>query len=336
MKRLIFSDLHLHPWNYGATTLENGFNSRIWSQWKALEEVLVYYQFSFMEIYCGGDFFHTPGSIPTQALQIANKFVEYVPDLNLLVGNHDRADKAGGIHGLDRLGSTPCLDYKFEGYEDDPSIFGLNYTEDEDELKRFFDAVAAYNEPCMALMHQGVAGVPLASGWVLDERLTPDMIPDNCHVFTGHYHFHREVSPNLTVIGNLTALNWNDIDQEKGFLVWDDETNETEFIPTHAPKFITYHPDKSVENCFVRYNEAVKPNDIPEIRKELKDQGALTVEFPVSTEEEETVKFSGSFDLNKMVEELEALEMEPRRKEIGSDVRTGAYEFPTEERNEFN
>ncbi len=331
MKRLIFSDVHLHPFTYGATTLENGYNSRLWSQWRALDEILQYLEEheDIKRVYCGGDLFHTPGNIPTAAMQIAGWFADNLKDIignrgNLcgdvnqlitVVGNHDRSDKAGNVHCLNLLGHTSSH-----------GVFMLDYTENEDEIKRFFERISKLDYNCMALMHQGVSGVPLASGYVLDERLTPEMIPDNCHVFTGHYHFHRQVSPNLTVIGNLTAINWNDIDQEKGFLVWDDETDVIEFIPTHAPKFITYDPLKSVENCFVRHTGSPKPSDIPDIRKALIDKGALTVEFPVATEKRETTKFNNNFDLQQMVAELDELDLDPRRKEVGVEVREGRYE----------
>jgi hypothetical protein len=306
----------------------------------ALGQILNYVEdHDVRHIYFGGDWFHTPGNIPTQAAVATAKWLgdlkERRPqtEMKLLVGNHDMANRKGDIHAqvFHDTNTVVKPGETIHWIDDGLEVFGLGYTNDPDVIKQFLEY--AHNQGGgMLLMHQGVRGVPLSSGWVLDEALTPEMIPDNCRAFTGHYHYHQAVTPNLTVIGNLTAQNWNDIDQDKGFVVWDDDTNELEFIEIVAPKFITYdhqedHISKVAGN-FVRYSRPIDPSDIDATRTHLKDHGAATVEFPTSKIENNDVKSNFTndvFDVDKYLIKLEE-DMEPRRAEVGKDLREGTYE----------
>lgn len=345
MKRVLISDLHLHPFAYGGTVLEGGWNARLWGQKLALDEVIDYVQEHGVEyLYFNGDLFHTPGNVPTQALEVAREFFWDLRrlgcDYRLLVGNHDMANKSGTINGLGFLDDGTNVARPGESrtwYDGGVKVMGLGYTEDEGTIMKFLEDAGRGGDRTVLLLHQGVAGVPLASGYVIDERLTPEMIPDNCFAFTGHYHFHRVVTPNLIVVGNLTPLGWSDIDQEKGFVAWDDETGAIDFIPqTLAPKFLSFSPEWSVDEApveiegnFIRYAEEVDPKEIASIRQRLMDEGARGVEFPHVRASDNTVYSVGySFDFDKLVDAVVDKDMEPRRKEVGDEVREAKYSVP--------
>ena len=339
MKRLIFSDLHLHTWSYGATITEAGYNSRLWAQKLALDEMLAYakeHQIDYA--YFLGDLFHTHGQVPTQALSIAADFFRKLRaqcSVRAIVGNHDMANKAGNIHALEFLRHGELAGKWFDG---GVNVYGLPYTEDEDKIKQFMDICGGTGG--IVLLHQGVANVPLGSGYIIDERLKPEMIPDNCVAFTGHYHFHRRVSQNLTVVGNLTGLNWSDANQPKGFVIYDDATGEIEHIEqTAAPNFVSFdgkqfrgnyeHP---IAGNFLRLNYPVAMDDQEEIRKNYLAEGALTVEFPqLLTDQEETatMKAGDELTIEHLVEAFERKDMNKRRREVGVDLREDNYEAPT-------
>lgn len=334
MKRLFISDLHLHTWSYGATVTDKGYNSRLAGQAGALHEVLDYIeQHSIRHLYFNGDLFHTHGRVPVQALNVATGFFQGVRDrkckIRAIYGNHDMESKDGSINSLEPL----LLNYSEingEWNDDDGlTVRALPYTEDEERLKRFLGEAPA---GAMLMLHQGVAGVPLSSGYVLDEKLTPEMIPDYCKAFTGHYHFHRKVSENLTVIGNLTPLNWNDIDQPKGFVVWDNETGEMEqVIQKSAPGFASYYSEIAVENVrgnFVRYVRPVSVKAQEELRKGLIEEGALTVEFPQLESESKEIRRGETVTVEHLVKAFEGEDMEPRRVEVGKEIRETRYEAP--------
>lgn len=336
MKRLIFSDLHLSNWSYGSTVNEHGYNSRLWAQKEALDEIVQYTEeHSIRYAYFAGDLFHKHSVIPTQAAIVASNFFRALRDQGVkirgIAGNHDFDNRSGSINAV-----TPFLtpeEMKGTWNDDGLIVNALPYTEDEEILKRFLG-----NAPLksMLLLHQGVAGVPLSSGYVLDEKLTPELIPDTCVAFSGHYHYHKRVSPRLTVIGNLTALNWSDIDQPKGFVVYDDETKEIEqVLQRSAPAFISwseqideYSDLTNVEGAFVRYTDEIKPTDQEGIRQALIKEGALTVEFPKIEIEAGTseIRTGEEVTVEHLVKSFELKDMEPRRIEVGLEIREERYD----------
>jgi DNA repair exonuclease SbcCD nuclease subunit len=286
--------------------------------------------------YFCGDLFHVHGSIPTQALVIASRLFKSLRERGIQIraipGNHDMYDRLGTIHALSMLS-----DEETQGKWDDDGLMvhALPYTTDEEKLKRFLGELAWDYGECgggMVMLHQGVAGVPLSSGFVLDERLTPDMIPDNVRAFTGHYHFHRAVTPNLTVVGNLTALNWGDIDQNKGWVIWNDwGADESETMEwkhqTKAPHFINYCTGfLGFEGNFVRYNNPVDVKEQSELRASLIKNGALTVEFPTVKvdKQQSTVRTGDEITIEHVVEQFEN-QTEGRRREVGVEVREENY-----------
>lgn len=334
-KRLIFSDVHLNTWQYGATVDKDGYNSRLGAQRAALTQIVQTIDaHNIKYVYFGGDLFHTHSRIPTQALCVAAEFIGELKyreiNFRAIPGNHDFEDKAGKIHALQWLSEE-----SLRGYWRDAGlvIVALPYTEDKEVIKRFLGEIPPGS---MALLHQGVNGVPLSSGYVLDESLTPEMIPDHATVFTGHYHFHKRVKPNLTVIGNLTPLNWSDIDQQKGFIIWDDQTKEQRFFPQkYSPAFMSWnnsiakHSDISnVKNAFVRWTEEIKQGDQEGIRKELIKEGALTVEFPKVEIEigSSAIRTGEDITVEHLVKTFETKDMEPRRIKVGQEIREEKYE----------
>lgn len=340
MKRIIFSDLHLHTWAYGATTNQFGMNSRLYAQYEALLEMISYAQeHDIKYIYFCGDMFHTHSSVSTQALMVAGEFFRmlksYDMKLRVIPGNHDFASMSGNIHSLWWLPEEVT-----NGVWCDEGVFvhALPYTKDEDILKQFLEGASKLPDGSIILLHQGVAGVPLSSGWVMDERLTADMIPPNVMAFTGHYHFHKRVTSNLTVVGNLTPLNWNDIDQVKGWIVYDDETKEiTQVQQTKAPSFRKFEASdletdvvrQSVGGSFVRVSGRVPQRKQEEVRDQLVKLGGLTVEF---TEAEEApkvqIRAAEEITLDHLVKSFEKKDMEPRRIEVGKQVREMNYVQP--------
>ena len=237
MRVLIFSDMHLHNWAYGST-LVGGMNSRLKAQAAVLDQIAVASEEADHVVFCG-DLFHTHGKIDAAVLKVAYEGFSRIAEasntyIDVLVGNHDTADKSMATHALHWMnafnyGASPgqgdifrIIDRPLHNSDtdyDDPYSF-LPYTEDKAVIEKFF---AECGEVCF--MHQGVAKVPMGSGFLIDEILTQDMIPDHVkHVFTGHYHQHNRVSDKLTVVGSTVQHNWADEGDPRGWVWYDNET----------------------------------------------------------------------------------------------------------------
>ncbi len=332
-KSLIFSDLHLNSWSYGSHITDNGFNSRLWQQWLAIEEMIndAEDQGCKFAYFCG-DLTHTHGQVQTQVQVIATRLFKELRNRGIKIraipGNHDMYDRRGTIHSLSFL-----ADEEISGswVDEDQRVLALPYTTDEGVLKRFLSKAAGGGESTLLLLHQGVSGLALASGFVLDERLTPDMIPDNCRAFAGHYHQHAAVRPNLTVVGCLTPLNWSDIDASKGWLIWDRSTGDLEQkIQTASPEFVTHAgSDMSYVGMFVRYTEPVHYSEQHAIREALIKEGALSVDFPTMKIENTTdnIREGEGITAKHLADEF-AKQVVGRRGDVGREVRAANYQIP--------
>lgn len=349
MKRIIYSDVHLNTWNYGSTVTSDGFNSRLYAQYEALMEMAEYAeQNDIRYVYFCGDLFHTPGKIPTQALQLAHiAFYEMQRKglhLRFLVGNHDVANRAGTIHALGWLeqygmvidGTAPQ-----QWHEDGIEVFALGYTEDEELITR---TLRTASSDSMVLLHQGVDGHALGSGYVMNDILTPAMIrPKIRHCFAGHYHRTDYVTKNLTIVGAMTPLTWSDMNEEHGFLIYDDEINKvTQCVSEIPPKFVSITVDELVvgthdfTNSFVRVVGTPALN-LEEIRNDMIECGALRVEFHMNEDDEKKAtarQAFKTFDISLGIENAEK-EIKPARKMVGQQLRALDYVAP-EKLGEFN
>lgn len=342
MKILIFSDLHLHNWTYGASYIE-GWNSRLLDGKHVMSAI---YRSAIKHecekiVFCG-DLFHTHGKIDAHVLTVA---WQGFTDLNwnkkrdfIAVGNHDFATRNGKVH------SIPWME-PVSGYV---GRYGIHhYTEDKKELEQFLKKAP---KDAVIFLHQGVRGVPVNGDFILpNETLEPEMIPDHVqHVFTGHYHTHQQINHNLTIVGAPMQHTWADEGDQRGWLIYDDETNTIERVYTNnlldgthiAPEFksLNYtHPTAApcgystglaAQGNFLRIKNFEGERD--EFRRSLLDAGARSVEFVFTDDKGPNTGFFTVDDLriDPLITEYEKQkELDERGKEVGKQVRNGTYEI---------
>ncbi len=298
MKVLIWSDLHLHNWSYGSTII-NGMNSRLLAQAKVMSDIADHIkEVGVDRIIFLGDLFHCHGKIDASVLKVAYEGITKIMSagteykMDMLVGNHDTDRKDLSVHALHWLNSIPRVRVIDRPVHHPNEFSFLPYTEDAEILKTFF---AICNPICF--MHQGLVDVPMGSGFVINETMNLEMIPDHVrHVFTGHYHPHVKVSEKATVVGSVMQHTWADTGDKRGFLVYDTNTKDIEQIKIRAPEFKTvdmggagslgtiddkkwFHPPYFKGNYIrvTNFDEAA----IPVLRKEMLEAGALSVEFVI-------------------------------------------------------
>jgi DNA repair exonuclease SbcCD nuclease subunit len=358
MKILIFSDLHLHNHTYGATLVDYpswnlmGINSRLLDGFKVFEQICAYLKDNSVDeiVYCG-DLFHTHGKIDAGVLKVAFLGWETIMQYHkkpfhatALVGNHDTADKTMNTHALHWLEglSVNVMDVPghnaFNGL--DRRLSYLPYTEDLDVITEFFaEAVKKGSNP-VCFMHAGIDGVPMKSGFVPGSAFNTDMIPDDVqHVFSGHYHPHMQVTDKATVVGSALQINWADMGDKRGFIVYDTDTGEQEFHEIDAPRFVTFNM-KGMGVADYTYQEKIgKPGlfdnnfvrvvdyhsgRTDDIREGLTGAGARSVEFVVKLEEVDRLQPLSSDGLHipdaiKEYEEQKEVTAECRK--VGEELR---------------
>ena len=322
MRVLVFSDIHLHNWNYGSTIID-GMNSRLRDQARVLDQIAMYIQYNDIEhVVFAGDLFHAHGKLDASVLKVAYEGIDSIAaavssglnPMDFIVGNHDTAQKDKKVHAMHWLAAygnvTNTFRHDDHNYHwDYPGFSYLSYTENVNDITEFFKKA---NPVCF--MHQGIAGVPMGSGFLPNEMFTLDMIPDQVeHVFTGHYHQHNTWSDCATIIGSTMQLNWADEGDKRGFLVFDtDEAMaDFEFIETVAPKFITI--DFTADQGYTPTDNFVRVINCPsstqgDYRQMLMDMEARSVDFVVDkvpTNRLRPVNASIGYDIPKLVTEYE-------------------------------
>jgi len=248
---IVFSDLHLHLWNYGASTI-NKRNSRLLDQIEVLGNILMYAKLhDIKEIVFTGDFFHTHSSVKSEVLWAAHHFLSFLREdhikITFLIGNHDYSDKEGDLHSIDFFKSFGEVVEKPGIYSD--IFWAMSYTEKEEELREFLDKAPVNS---VVLMHQGLSQIPVNSkGFTLNEILHPSMVPDHVSgAFVGHYHSRFQVhNKKIWSPGSPMQLIWTDTQEDRGLLD------------------VTWHPDRPIEVSqvnleFPRFVELTEPDVI--------------------------------------------------------------------------
>ncbi len=345
MRILIFSDLHLHNHVYGATIVD-GVNSRLQDGRNVLHQIAEYCEVDpVSHIVFAGDLFHSHGKLDASVLKVAYEGFQEILDssgcyIDVIVGNHDSGVKDMSVHALHWLKAfSDDLGDEFIRVIDKPThnwsgvhtgFSFLQYTESVDEIKEFFDNA---NETCF--MHAGIDGVPMKSGFVPGSAFNTDMIPDHVqYVFAGHYHGHMKVTDKATVIGSPLQLNWADEGDDRGFIVYDTDTGEQEFIEIDAPKFVTINfegtgwfggllqPSDMAGNFLRIVNH--DPSKQESIREEFTGAGARSVEFVVKLKEVDRLQPLSSDGLY-IPDAIRAYEKQkevtPERRKVGEELR---------------
>lgn len=166
----------------------------------------------------------------------------------VLMGNHDRigqyADeknwfslfKAIGIKAVDkprwlRLG--------------DLAIACLPYIHDRNELQKAARALWKDRPEAqrrILIFHFDVKGANYGQGRLSQDGVQrQDIDFDNYDAcFGGHIHLHQILAPNAIYVGNPFCFDWGERNQQKGFILYDTDTNEWKQIPSSLPGWYDY------------------------------------------------------------------------------------------------
>ena len=306
MKIALYSDLHAHPYNNG-TILEHGTNSRVQDAVDVIAQVYAFaIENDISSVVFGGDLFDRRKSIDVDTYNKIHEVIQYwsarMPTL-MIPGNHDQANKSGTVHALQRFNSKHCVvpdKPSWTQMEDNVHLFSVPYCDDGEVIaQQIEEGLADKNEEGerhLLLIHYGIEGARVGpSDYVLPCELKLPMLhlDEWDMVFSGHYHIGQQLGSKFHYIGSAMQHRWDDVGFGKSFVVYDSSTNSIERIPTVAPEFLEIR-DKTknhdVKNCFVRIirEYEISPDKKPKIESNLKERGALSVEFRYEPEEADT------------------------------------------------
>lgn len=202
-----------------------------------------------------GDTFESRKNISYNTLNESKKFFfdrieKEGYNLKIIVGNHSTYYK----HDID-VNSPKLLFDKYSKIDviDEPKEFiiggtkfllvpWINNSNQKEVLRAINNTDAHY-----LLGHFEISGMKLHKNWQFSDGLDHSILNKFKEVWSGHYHLklHKD---NFIYLGTPYQMDWGDINHEKGFYVFDNDTQTLEFIEN---KMKIYHIIEYVDSIDV-------------------------------------------------------------------------------------
>lgn len=276
-----------------------------------------------------GDAFDSRKSIDYQSLQWAKRVV-FEPlskyDVHMIIGNHDCYYKNTNSVNSPELLLEDYTNIKTYSSPQTINIGGLDIamipwicSENYDETLRLIDKTPAK----IAMGHLELNGFRAHRGHTMDSGMESDIFSKFKKVFSGHFHT-RSDDGHIFYLGNPYEMFWNDVNDTRGFHIFDTET--LEHIPVNNPYKLFYNiyyedtPYQMVD--FNEYeNKIVKvivrkksnPKSFEKFIDKLYNSGVQDLKIVENFQIEEREDFSIEEDentlsiLNRYVEESETI-----------------------------
>lgn len=326
--------MHLHEWPSYSSLTSSGFNSRLYHQSLVLQEIVQSALVNNVRdiIFCG-DLFHQRGKITPGVNFVLHEFFSNCAkshvNIHIVLGNHDmQTALLNGLHLLKGWSKVYVYDKPTRNHVHCWNF--IPYTTNKEQLR-----VNLFNDgnggESIHFIHQGIGGVPMGSGYVVDEIMTPLMVPPGAiHCFAGHYHTHTKINDALTVVGNPIPQNWNDVNLTKGWLIYDEHRSYSKIDSITAPLFLHSTYDELKECCqnnFLKV-KGCDPKLWQDIKLEFLQKGALSVEFePPESSSTLLLPNASSLNIPNMIDNiLEKRKLiSPEIRKIGEQLREGTF-----------
>jgi len=191
-----------------------------------------------------GDAFDSRKSIDYQSLQWAKRVV-FEPlskyDVHMIIGNHDCYYKNTNSVNSPELLLEDYTNIKTYSSPQTVNIGGLDIamipwicSENYDETLRLIDKTPAK----IAMGHLELNGFRAHRGHTMDSGMESDVFSKFKKVFSGHFHT-RSDDGHIFYLGNPYEMFWNDVNDTRGFHIFDTET--LEHIPVNNPYKLFYN-----------------------------------------------------------------------------------------------
>lgn len=210
-----------------------------------------------MRIVVAGDLFENKISVSNEANIAASWFLTHlsdVCDVIVVCGNHDYL--ANNKNRVDSI--TPIVSIANNErvrYIDSELMFESGYIVDDNIVWCLYSTFDDFNTPDLTelevdfpdndfvkvgLIHGDINGAVSDTNRVTDKGLDPNTFSDMDFVIAGHIHKHQEIKKNgvkIVYCSSLIQQNNGESIHGHGYVVWDTETREYEFMELENEKY---------------------------------------------------------------------------------------------------
>ena len=173
-------------------------------------------------------------------------------DVHAIVGNHDIFYKNTlSINGvslnLSQYDNIAVYNHPTTATIEDTEIFMVPWICEDNAAE--FSAACAATDANVCMGHLELAGFYANKEYQCQHGTDPKVFRQFDTVYSGHFH-KKSTRGNITYLGNPYQMYWNDLDEERGFHIWDTETGELEFIANPTSMFHKIYYDESKQKLF--------------------------------------------------------------------------------------
>lgn len=196
-------------------------------------------------ILCLGDTFEDRKNLNILGLKAAREmfFDEALKrDIKIIsiLGNHDLFFRnTNEVNSMDIIESSYKNVYIVNEYEEfkfGDKIFGLMSWVNNENLDRNLERIKSTSNADFLLMHAEIVGFEMTKGNVADKGFEQSLFGRFELVLSGHFHIKNKIG-HIYYIGNPFQTNWDDYNSDRGFHVYDHDTNTFEFIKNTYENF---------------------------------------------------------------------------------------------------
>ena len=297
------SDIHAHNWPACSSMTDQSVNSRLVDVCNELLRIRRYMNENKIKyLVHTGDLFHVRGKPPVEAVGLVYMILRQMRvfdkiNILLLVGNHDLSIESD-LHALAPFTDIAKVVGKPERFKwGEIECVGIPYASGIEQLQRGL-ALVRRRSTKLLMMHQGIHGVPVRSGYTPDELMKKKWLPKSTTLnLLGHYHEFQPVDKHSFYVGSLSQHNWGDEGIAKYFL--DISLKGGRFkmkkVRTRTSRFVTLRPP-AMDDVAGNFCRVVLPHidqhKAEKLRKKLLAKGARWVEFEVSPHSDPSVELS--------------------------------------------
>lgn len=296
LKIAIFSDIHIHPHSSSFDKLNNCLDCLEWIYSETKKRGIKYLIFI-------GDLFHDRRSINTYAYHktydILKKYKDDITSFYLL-GNHDIYYKnkttVNSVSPISEI--VNVIDKPTTISIEDRDFDFLPYTEDPIESFSHLgmsDILFGHLSVPEAILNSKYNTKYRSDDIVQEIKETPKEYLDKYKkVFLGHFHYKQKISESIEYVGSPLQISFNEAMDKKGFIIFNADTYESEFIKNNkSPEYcilpLDNIEDYPLDNNYARIiiPEFSNINQI-KLREELQNKyKCKSIELiPISSEKE--------------------------------------------------
>ncbi len=170
-----------------------------------------------------------------------------------LLGNHDVFYRnTNEVNSMDILGAAyPNMHIvkEYEEFKFGEKIFGMMSWVNNENLSKNMDIIKNTSKANYLLGHFEVAGFEMTKGNVAEKGFSQETFSKFEMTLSGHFHIKNKIG-NIYYIGNPFQTNWDDYGSDRGFHIYDTETDEFSFIKNTYENYdvLIYQNDTDIDS----------------------------------------------------------------------------------------